>query len=193
MFSKPPKNKLVSDEELMIRMVNHSDHEALAELYTRYSKRLLHFLIKLLNGDQERAQDFLQDIFIVVFEKKHLFNPDKKFYSWLFTIANNKCLNWFRDNKMVDIGSAFDKIEQQTNPSLSLENKELKKELRLAIHALAYPQKVVFILRHIEQFSLAEIATITDTSIGTVKSRLYYATQNMAVKMKVHYLENEVK
>lgn len=193
MFNKSPKYKILSDEELMIRMLNDSNHESLSELYARYSKRLLNFLIKLLNGDKERAQDFLQDIFITVFDKKHLFKPDKKFYSWLFTIANNKCLNWFRDNKMVDIGSDIDYFEPEPNHFVPLENKELKKELRNAIHSLSYHQKNVFILRHIEHFSLSEIASITETSVGTVKSRLYYATQNMAVKMKAIYNENYIK
>ncbi len=190
---QPSNYNLISDEELMIRMVSDSGHEALTELYNRYSKRLLHFLIKLLNGDRERAQDFLQDIFIVVYEKRGSFRPDKKFYSWVFTIANNKCSNWYRDNKLVDMAPAIERITNASHQALSIENKELKAALRLAIHSLPYLQKNVFILRHIEQFSLNDIAVITETSVGTVKSRLFYATQNMAAKMNAYYQHNYVK
>lgn len=193
MIQFSPKKNELSDEALMIRIARNSDREALAELYRRYGKQLLHFLIKLLNGDRERAQDFLQDIFILIFEKSNMFDPEKRFYTWLFTIAHNKCSNWFRDSKFVDIGSDLEKLNMQTVNLFFVENHELKKELRLAIHALAYQQKVVFILRHIEKFSLAEIAVITETSVGTVKSRLFYATQNMAAKMNTYYHENYLK
>ena len=47
--------------------------------------------MKMLNKDLDLSQDFVQEIFLKILEKKHLYDPSKKFYTWLFTIASNMC------------------------------------------------------------------------------------------------------
>mgnify|MGYP001596748767 CR=1 FL=1 len=88
-----------SDEELMVQVMDHHSsfsakqaEAALVELHHRYSKKLLGYFIKMLHKDVDLAQDFVQDIFLKLMEKKHLFDPNKKFYSWIFTIALTRCM-----------------------------------------------------------------------------------------------------
>ena len=72
--------KKYNDEELM-KFVQEHNYSAFDELHTRYSKRLLHFMFKMLNNDEEKAQDLLQDLFMKIVERPHMFDTSKKFYS----------------------------------------------------------------------------------------------------------------
>jgi RNA polymerase sigma-70 factor (ECF subfamily) len=76
-------------------------------------------------------------------------------------------------------------------PDSSLEIKAFKTDLWQQIHKLSHDHKVVFILRYHQQFSMKEIAAITESNIGTVKSRLFYATQNITKALKTYQPEND--
>lgn len=174
-----------SDEELMTRLIKSNDNKALTELYNRYSSKLLGFFIKMFKGDVAKSQDFLQDIFVKLMEKKQLFNTDKKFYTWIFTIASNMCKTEFRKPYLQSIS---DENLEHENLLISDENlldkKIFKQLLRQKVHALEINHKTVFILRYNEKFSLKEIADITETSLGTIKSRLFYATKKITEELK---------
>lgn len=169
----------------MVLVMNHHSHPALIELHRRYSKKLLGYFIKMLNKDVERAQDFVQDLFLKLMEKKHLFDPEKKFYTWIFTIARNMCKTAYRNPFLQRISED----EYELNHKASLGDNLAEKEyfnllLERSLHNLEEHHRTTFVLRFMEHFSLQEIAEITETSVGTVKSRLFYATQKMAKELK---------
>ena len=68
--------------------------KAFTELYTRYAKPMLYFFYQRLYQDEPKAQDFLQDLFLKIIEKPQLFDRDKKFKTWLYTVATNMCKNY---------------------------------------------------------------------------------------------------
>ncbi len=182
----------LSDEELMVQIQNHQSHAALTELHQRYSKKLLGFFFKMFSSDEEKAQDFVQDIFLKILEKNHLFDHKRSFYTWIFTIANNMCKTEFRNPYKTKIS---DPHLEQKNPA-SLDDNLAEKEIfhfhfQKALTQLDENQKNTFILRYMEHFSLQEISEITQTSLGTVKSRLFYATQKMAKELKEFNPKNE--
>ena len=168
----------------MIQLMNHHSDSALIELHARYSKKLLGYFYKMLNKDTEKAQDFVQDIFLKLMEKKHLFDPSKKFYTWIFTIAGNMCKTEYRNPYKISISAdeyeISDAVFQENLAEKDLFNLLLEKSL----NGLENHHKETFVLRFMEHFSLQEIAEITGTSLGTVKSRLFYATQKMAKELK---------
>jgi len=170
----------LSDEQLMSRLIKSNDNAALSELYTRYSTRLLGFFIKMFKGNVTKSQDFLQDIFVRIIEKKHLFDTDKKFYTWVFTIASNMCKTEFKKPFIISISNDYLEHENLLVSDENLSDKKAFKQLlKQKIHQLDYHHKAVFILRFNERFSLKEIADITEASLGTVKSRLFYATKKI--------------
>ena len=71
-----------SDEYLM-RLLQDGNAKALDELYRRYSHRMLAYFYRMLGQQEEIAQDYLQDLFVKLIDKAHLFQADKKFSSWL--------------------------------------------------------------------------------------------------------------
>jgi RNA polymerase sigma-70 factor (ECF subfamily) len=176
-------HKQQSDEELMVQVMDHHSHSALVELHVRYSKKLLGYFIKMLNKDVDLAQDFVQEIFLKLLEKKHLFDPEKKFYSWIFTIASNMCKTAYRHHgKTVSLHTQT--LQIPVLGESELEKKLFLKALQTSIDNLEHHHKTVFVLRYLEHFSLNEIADITESSLGTVKSRLFYATKKMTDQLK---------
>ena len=174
----------------MEKLISKNDNAALTELYGRYSHKLLGYFIKMFRGDKEKAQDFLQDLFMKIMDKKHSFDTNKRFYTWVFTIASNMCKTEFRKPYLHDIDHADIEHLSIANDNLA-DKKIFKSLLKSKVHQLEIHHKTVFILRYNEQFSLKEIAEITETSVGTVKSRLFYATKKITDQLKEYDPKNE--
>lgn len=172
-----------SDEQLMIQVMEHHSHPALVELHRRYAKKLLGYFVKMLNGDIDRAQDFVQDIFLRLLEKKHLFDPEKKFYTWVFTIAGNMCKTSYRQPAYQSL--TINEELHRSSPGENLAEKErFHRLMEQSVAGLEHHHRTVFVLRYLEHFSLNEIAEITEASLGTVKSRLFYATRKMTEQLQ---------
>lgn len=177
----------LSDEELMVQVMDHHSHPAIVELHSRYSQKLLGYFMKMLNKDLDLSQDFVQEIFLKILEKKHLYDPSKKFYTWLFTIASNMCKTSYRRVPFNRISNDGYELNQSIHLNENLADKEnFKQLLHESIETLEFGQKTVFVLRYMEQFSLNEIAEIMEISTGTVKSRLFYATQKIAKQLSIY-------
>jgi RNA polymerase sigma-70 factor (ECF subfamily) len=167
---------------------------AFDELYRRYSQRLLLYFFRMLGRDENKAQDFLQDLFVKVIEKNHLFRPGARFSTWIFTVAHNLCKNEYRRmevRKIMEYGVDPDTLPILSgNEFLQLEKKmdfdRLKELMEKALEGLDENQRSTFILRFQEQLSVKEISEILGCSEGTTKSRLFYVTKKFAQKFKVY-------
>ena len=167
-------------------LLRADDTASFNELYRRYSRRLLHFLYRMLGGDEPKAQDFLQDIWITVIEKADTFNQNGKFSSWIFTIASNMCKNEYRrkkkrvtmDQQVIDanITSTEKSIEDRIAQNIFMEF--LHKEL----YNLTFDKRSVFVLRFQEHRTIKEISQILGCAEGTVKSRLHHTVKYLAEK-----------
>lgn len=71
-------------DECLMQDIKNGHTAAFDELYGRYSTRLLHFFYRMFDKDNEKAEDFLQDLFLKIIEKPHLFDADKRFSVMLF-------------------------------------------------------------------------------------------------------------
>jgi RNA polymerase sigma-70 factor (ECF subfamily) len=175
-----------TDEALMALIKGHQSHFALTELHRRYSRKLLGYFVKMLQRDEYLAQDFVQDLFLKIWEKSHLFQQDKKCYTWIFTIASNMCKTHYRNQYKVVSEDLKKPLFHGTVFQENLTDKDTFQELlKIGIDNLEVSQKTVFVLRYLEHFSLYEIAEITETPVGTVKSRLFYATRKMTENLKL--------
>jgi len=184
----------LSDEALMGRLIKNNDPKALTELYNRYAKKLLGYFINMFGGDVEKAEDFLHDLFIKLIDKKHLFHTNRKFYSWIFTIASNMCKTEFRKPivKSLSVENSDAHQALQFEDDNKMDSLAFKSDLKAEIEQLSHDHKVVFILRYHQQFSLKEIADITESNVGTVKSRLFYATQKITKSLESYRPENDL-
>lgn len=183
MLSFLPKTYAVcSDEELMAYVIK-GRHPAFEELYRRYSKPLLRFFYRQLYQDEEKAQDFLQDLFLKIIEKADLYHQDKKFKVWIYAIASNMCKNEYRKNEVrgskvldfdftaiIDSPSAlYDRFDQR------LFNRMLNEELEKMDNL----HRLTFAMRYQEHLTVKEISEVMECAEGTVKSRLFYSLKKL--------------
>ncbi|RED48737.1 RNA polymerase sigma factor [Seonamhaeicola aphaedonensis] len=177
-----------SDEELMVLFARGKE-KAFNEIYKRYSAKLFLFFYQKLYQDKDYAEDFLQNLFLKIIEKAHLFDTGKSFSSWIYTIAYNMCKNEYR--KKVDVKEISLDIEELkhnlTFPSNLSNETDLtlfKKKLGIELNKLDEKHNLTFTLRYLDNLSIKEISEVMDCSEGTVKSRLFYTTKKLSKKLK---------
>jgi RNA polymerase sigma-70 factor (ECF subfamily) len=184
--------KQLSDEQAF-RLVKDGDTAAFDELYHRYSHRLLHYLLRLLNGNESRAQDLLQDVFLKILDKRNQFRDTEKFSTWVFTITHNLCKNEFRSSETRRTGHFADRDYSglpTENPLISgmdkIDYENFTDSIYRLLKSLPADQRSTFLLRFQENLSIPEIAGIMNCPAGTVKSRLHNTLCLIAERLKVY-------
>ncbi len=180
------KYKDLSDEELM-GYVQKGEKQAFDEIYNRYSSKLLFYLYRMLNRDEEKAQDILHDLFMKVIDRPELFDISKKFSTWLYTIATNLCKNEYRSQNVRSIVTKVDDPEiygaQGEKSSASVDYSIFMQRLNEELSELSEQHQEVFMLRFQGDLSLKEISDVVGCPEGTVKSRLFYTLKKLSANM----------
>jgi len=172
--------------------IQDQDTSAFNELYDRYSQRLLLYFYRTLGGDQDKAQDFLQDIFLKVIDKPELFDTERRFSSWIFTVAHNLCKNEYRrleTRKAVENNPDINPVSQSlqsTNPypERDVDQNDFKNALFQELDKLDENHRSAFLLRYQQNLCIEEISEILNCPEGTVKSRLYYTAKRLATRLR---------
>jgi RNA polymerase sigma-70 factor, ECF subfamily len=172
------------DDSTVVSAFLDGEERAFQELVDRYQARLLNFVFRTI-GDREKAEDLVQEVFIRVYRHIHRFDRSKKFSTWVYTIASNLAKNELRNrsrNPLVLFQTITGSREEDDRP-LQFEDytsrpddlyrkRHLRALVEGAVSQLPEHHRHVFVLRELEGKSYEEIAEITDTNLGTVKSRL---------------------
>ena len=156
-----------TDEQLMERFAFRNSEKAFEELYCRYAPRFKGFFMRMLSADGALADDFLQELFLRVYEARGSYQHGKQFSTWAFAMAYNLCKNEYRHRDIVD---EYRLQQSYTNEEDSYSSLVLKKVLA----GLTDEQRAAYTLRYEEELPVQEIAQILCCPEGTVKSRLYY-------------------
>ncbi|MBW7995281.1 MAG: sigma-70 family RNA polymerase sigma factor [Candidatus Glassbacteria bacterium] len=180
----------LSDEEL-VKQFRDGRERAFNELMGRYNRRIINYIYRII-GDRDRAEDLLQDTFVRVYRNIDRFDVDRKFSTWLYTIATNLSKNELRNKGRSPLlyfqnfffrksdQKMFEAVDQKIRPDEEVYRGELALIVDAAIEKLPKRHKLVFTLREREGKSYEEIADILDCNIGTVKSRLNRARAKFA-------------
>jgi RNA polymerase sigma-70 factor (ECF subfamily) len=173
------------------RGLRRHDADLLDRLIEQYQHRLLRFLI-YLTGNRETAEDLFQETWLRVLERGNQYDGKHNFSTWLFTVARNLSLDALRrkkpasldtttgeDEEPMDIAdsklaSAFDLVAEQEQSEL----------VTRALGGIPQEYREAIVLRFHEELSLEEIAAITRTPLGTVKSRLYRGLNHLMPRLK---------
>lgn len=176
-----------SELQLIIRSQN-GDVDAFNELVLHYQQTIYNVILRML-GDRDVAADVTQDTFIAAFRGVQTFRGGTSFRAWLLRIASNQaCDHWRRTHRhpaesleiLIDedephaagILSSLAATGQEGNPEESLLSQELQELIQQAIEELPLDQRVAVVLCDIEGLSYEEIAASTQTTLGTVRSRI---------------------
>jgi RNA polymerase sigma-70 factor (ECF subfamily) len=178
-------------------LISEGKEEAFTQLYTRYAKRMLYFFYQRLYQDEQKAQDFLQDLFLKLLEKAASFDSNKPFKTWVYTLATNMCKNEYRRDAVRGVkvnDFAFEDMPEH-QPALIFAGKFDKNlfavNLKTELNKLDEHHRTTFILRYQEELSVSEISEVMDCAEGTVKSRLFYCTKKLAVKLRAFDPQNK--
>lgn len=178
----------MTDEALMLA-ISKGDKRAFDEIYNRYSGPLMGYFMRMLWRDREKAEDFVHDLFAKIIRKPELFDPNRSFKTWVFSVANNMCKNEYkkqevRKNTRNGLDHNYSVSDSNANVMKDVQETQFKEQFLVSLEQLDKKHSDVFKLRHIEGLSIKEIAEILEISDGTVKSRLFYATKYLAQSLE---------
>lgn len=189
----PDHQREVETDAQLVKRCKRSDNEAYAKLVERYQRKVFSVALGMVKN-QEDAMDITQDTFVKVHRYIGNFQGTSSFYTWLYRIAFNLCIDHIRRagkraNTEFDerIGGENDKEDvnqfmsnrNDLSPSKVMKRKELAGIIQDGLSELPPIHQAVIIMREIEGLSYTEMADILQVSKGTVMSRLHHARQKL--------------
>jgi RNA polymerase sigma-70 factor (ECF subfamily) len=183
LFAAPDRSSASSDDALLARY-REGDGAAFEILYARHRQGLYRFLLGL-SGKPELADEVFQETWLSLIRSASQPQGRATFRTWLFQIARNRLIDhWRKHGAHQPLHDSYDEqlhaVGDETNdPEQLLNLSRDSQRLESALQALPADQREVFLLRAHGDLDLAQIASLTDTPLETVKSRLRYAQQKL--------------
>ncbi|MGC9450554.1 MAG: sigma-70 family RNA polymerase sigma factor [Oceanipulchritudo sp.] len=186
-------------DRILVERVQNGDVAAFDELVRKYRERL-YGVIYNLTSNREDAADLTQEAFIKAFSSINRFKGKSAFFTWLYRIGVNTALSHLKRNRfrrffslehIQDEGSHAQVLETLAAKHKSEKGallNELQEKLNEAMQKLSPKHRTVVVLFEIEGLSHQEIADIVGCSVGTVRSRLHYAKQQLQADLK-HFID----
>ena len=178
----------------LIRGLQAGRPDAFERLVREYGDRIYRF-VKRLAGERS-AEDLTQEVFIRVHRSIESYRPDGRFESWLFTIANNLCIDQARRRKPeasltdVDQDLAPERFASEAREPLEdLEAEERRGAILKAVERLPFDQRQVFLLREEAGLSFREIADLTGCPLNTALGRMHYAMEALRKSLKAYGMQ----
>jgi RNA polymerase sigma-70 factor (ECF subfamily) len=179
-----------ADEDLMLDHAQGQE-EAFEELVRRHQKGVLNYTFRMVQNRQI-AEELTQEVFIALVRNAQRYQPTAKFTTYLYTIASNiVSKEWLRRKRRPllfslsggwgkkDSEDDFDPMEhvgdERANVMVAFQRGEVSEAVNTALRELPEHQREAFVLRRFQDLSYEEIADVTNTPIGTVKSRVVRA------------------
>ena len=176
-----------TEDEQLVELYRSGDQLALQQLVQRWHKS---FCEKAywLTKDVDSAKDIAQESWNTIIVKIDTLKDAGSFQSWALRIVFTKAMDWMRSQQRTK--NKFESYYKQYDPKEGEkeDNEALKQELLKAIKSLTDEHQVVLRLFYVEEYSLKDISELLELSVGTVKSRLFHARENLKQKLKTYKL-----
>jgi RNA polymerase sigma-70 factor, ECF subfamily len=170
-----------ADDLALVARCMAGDTDAFEALVERYHRVLFTVAVRML-GDTDEASDAAQNAFIKAYQKLRTFDRSRRFFSWIYRILVNECLNARRDHPRHE-PLARDVAAADT-PADLFETAQRRARVQSAILALPMEYREVIVLRHFTGLSYEEIGQTLHLPAKTVKSRLYTARERLAAMLR---------
>lgn len=179
--------KGLTDEQL-VALAAKADRKAFAELYERYHNKLVRFVFSYAM-DAELAEDVVHDVFVKIIEQPQKFDVNRRFNTWLYTVAINRLKNVRRDERnrqrLLDTT-----VYEARQGAASAEQGSLKDQDLLAgkikevLAGVSDKENMIYLLRFNEGLSIPEIAKVLELPEGSVKSCIHYLLRKFKQQLK---------
>jgi len=181
---------VIPTDEALVKRAQDGDTAAFDELFERYKERVYRAVYHL-TSNREDANDLVQEAFIKAYRSLRGFKGSSTFYTWVYRIAVNTALNFTKRrahhpqmsldamDESARENDAFRQLKESRTAIQEVTAEELQERLNGALQKLSEPHRAVVILHDVEGLAHGEIARIMKCSEGTVRSRLFYARQEL--------------
>jgi RNA polymerase sigma-70 factor (ECF subfamily) len=197
--TSPIRGQMVSqalsrlDDSVLIREAQRGNRAAFEELVRQYDQAVLRLALRLTASEHD-AQDIYQDAFLKAYRNLGSFRFECSFYTWIYRIVTNLCLDHLRKKKVrkedagvtvTEEGTEFNLLDQVAddrsgaNPERDLMRRELGRKIGLALNRLTPRERTVFELKHYQGLKLRTIGEMLQTTEETAKNTLFRATQKL--------------
>jgi len=177
------------DEDfVLIRNFIKGDETTFRTLVIKHKEKVRN-LVFITLGDTEYVDDISQDVFISVYHKIRDFRFESKFTTWLYRITVNKCRDYLRKKKVRSIFVPIGDSDREYPTGPFSENIDIPNLVQNAISKLPEKLKVPLVLRDIDGLSYKEIADKLGTEVGTIKSRIFRARENLKFLLEPYQKE----
>ena len=193
-LASPRPEALVSDprheESELLRRAKSGELTAYDDLVRRYQERV-YATIYHMTSNHEDANDLAQETFIKAYQALKSFKGDSSFFTWLYRIAVNKTINHLKQRKRrnyislndLDLNAEHDPdivaLISEKTPRREAGLAELQEKLNAAMQKLSEVHRMVVTLHDVQGLSHDEISQMMGCNVGTVRSRLFYARQQL--------------
>lgn len=196
---KPALTDAQAQDVELVKAARQGDMRAYDQLVQRYQERI-YATVYHMTSNHEDANDLAQETFIKAYSALKSFKGDSSFYTWVYRIAVNKTINFLKQRKnKVSLSLNDLDFNVENNPELvafvsdktprrDIALSELQEKLNEALQKLSDVHRMVVTLHDVQGLSHEEIASIMDCNVGTVRSRLFYARQQLQA-----YLSDYIK
>ena len=168
-------------EHILILRCQMGDTDALAELIDQYQRPLRYFISRLL-GDSKSTEDIFQDTWLIVLRHISTLKKPDAFAAWLYRIARNKVYLQLRKRKRLDeLAESVAVPNGAEEPTFSPEDAA---NIHKCLTRLKPQHREAIMLRFLEQMSYQQISHVQNCTLGTVKSRIYYAKLALKEEME---------
>ena len=190
--SIPKRASVPPDDQTLISQCRAGDQGAFKELVQRYQRKVYGIAFGMLHSSED-AMDVTQDVFIKIHKYLDRFQGTSSFYTWMYRMVVNLCIDHLRKEgraKIVDYDDSLAHDENgeggfqlssswDTNPGKVLARKEISSMIHGALQQLSPNHRAVLLMREVDGLSYSEMAEIMRCTRGTIMSRLFHARKQM--------------
>jgi RNA polymerase sigma-70 factor (ECF subfamily) len=186
-----------NDDLNLIESFKQGDTSAFGEIVLRYQDKIFNLCRHML-GNNADAEDAAQDVFLKAYQALPKFQPEASLYTWLYRIATNTCIDYRKkpifESLFGDSGEGerlvHDRATDAPSPEKLYQSKQIDRALQESLGKLSPKLRAIIILKEIEELSYEEIADALAISMGTVKSRIARAREELQKLMQIFREQN---
>lgn len=172
------------DDLVCVARCLQGDSSAFEPIVRRY-QRVLYGVARRMLANHDDALDATQNAFAHAYERLDTFDPGRRFFSWIYRIAVNECLNARRARRPGEPLADGMGAPDAGSPEQIVENLERSESIDAALTRLSEDHRLVVVLRHFADLSYTEISDAIGVPEKTVKSRLFDARQRLGILLRL--------
>lgn len=177
----------MEDKELLVKIKNPETRHYGFNLLVRKYQEKIYWHIRKMVIDHDDSDDLVQDIFLKVWHNIDKFREDAQLYTWIYRIATNECLNFLRKKRnrfFIPIHDIQGELSQKLDESTYVDGDEIQVKLQKALLTLPDKQRMVFNMKYFDEMKYEDMASITGTSVGSLKASYHHAVKKIEEILK---------